>query len=78
VPLRNDILKAITEVVDSTRHILGPKVSELKKQMAAYCGVKHFIGVTSGAGALLISLMAIGIKPEAVVITTAYSFFSTA
>ena len=77
-PIRDQILSAIMEVVDSTRYILGPKVTELEGKIAAYCNTKHAVGVTSGTDALLISLMALNIKPGDIVITTPYSFFATA
>lgn len=77
-PLKDDILKAIEEVIDSSQYILGQKVKELEQQIANYCKIKHAIGVSSGTDALLISLMALDIKPNDIVITTPYSFFATA
>lgn len=77
-PIRSEILAAITDVVDSTQYILGPKVIELEKKIADYCNVKQAIGVSSGTDALLISLMSLNIKPGDIIITTPYSFFATA
>ena len=76
--LKDEILAAVQEVLESQHFILGPRVEELEKTIAGSCGVKYGIGVASGTDALLLSLRAAGVGPGDEVITSTFSFFSTA
>ena len=76
--LKPEIMKAMEELCDSQLFILGPKVAEFELEVAAYSGAAGACGVTSGSDALLIALMAEGIKAGDEVITTPFTFFATA
>ena len=77
-PLRDQLLAAVTRVCDSQRFIMGPEIDALESELAVQLGVRHAIAVSSGTDALLLALMALGIKAGDEVVTTAFSFFATA
>ena len=76
--LKPQIHERINRVLEHGQYIMGPEVRELEERLADYTGAKHCITVASGTEALLISLMALGIKPGDEVITTPFTFVATA
>ena len=76
--LRDEIRAATDELFESQGFILGPKVEAFEKAIAEYVGVKHAIGMSSGTDAQLAAMMALGIGPGDDVVTSPYTFFSTA
>lgn len=76
--IKDEICAVITEVLESSQYILGPKVVELEKQIAAYHGVRDAVGVASGTDALHLAVEALGIGEGDEVITTPFTFFATA
>jgi dTDP-4-amino-4,6-dideoxygalactose transaminase len=75
--IRDEVTVAIAEVCESQRFIGGPEVVACEEEIAAYCGCRHGIGVSSGTDALLVGMMAMGIGPGDEVIVPALTFFAT-
>ncbi len=76
--LKQAINQRIQRVLDHGQYIMGPEVRELEERLASYTGARHCITVASGTEALLISLLALGIKPGDEIITTPFTFVATA
>ncbi len=76
--LKPSIDARIQRVLDHGQYIMGPEVAELEEKLAAYTGARYCITVASGTEALLIALMALGIKPGDEVVTTPFTFVATA
>jgi len=77
-PLKSQILAAIEQVADSQHLVLGPQVEQIEADIASYTGAGHAIGVSSGTDAQIVLLMALGVGPGDVVVTSPYTFFATA
>jgi dTDP-4-amino-4,6-dideoxygalactose transaminase len=76
--IRDEISKAIEVVLHSQQFINGPQIAEFEEIVADYSSCAAAVAVSSGTDALLASLMSLGIGAGDEVITTPYSFFSTA
>lgn len=76
--IKDEVFEMLTEILESSQYILGPKVLELEKKIAEYHGVTEAVGVASGTDALHLSIEALGIGEGDEVITTPFTFFATA
>jgi dTDP-4-amino-4,6-dideoxygalactose transaminase len=76
--IKPEMDRAVLDVLEHGKFILGPEVKRLEREIAALCGVNHAIGTASGTDALLIALRAVGVKPGDEVITSNFSFFASA
>jgi dTDP-4-amino-4,6-dideoxygalactose transaminase len=75
--IKNEILAAVSEVLESQVCIGGPRIAELEKKIAAISDCKFAVGTSSGTDAILNSLMSLDIKSGDEVITTPFTFFAT-
>jgi dTDP-4-amino-4,6-dideoxygalactose transaminase len=75
--IKDEVLAAVSDVLESQVCILGPRVEELERQVAALSDCRYGVGVSSGTDALLAALMALEIGPGDEVITPSFTFFAT-
>lgn len=76
--LETELDKVTKEILSSAQYIMGKHVTDFEEEFAKYIGVKHAISVGNGTDALVVALMACGIGEGDEVITTPFTFFSTA
>lgn len=75
--LANEIEGAMAAVIKRGDYILGEDVQLFEEEFAAYCGVRHAVGVDSGTSAIDLSLRALGIGPGDEVIVPANTFIAS-
>ncbi len=76
--IEHEISDSIQNVLSHGQYIMGPEVEKLEKKLSNYVGSKYCVSCSSGTDALLMSLLAIGVKPGDAVITTPFTFVATA
>ena len=70
--------RAIAGVIDSGRFILGPEVEAFERELAAFLGVRHVVGVANGTDAITIALRGLGVGPGDEVIVPSFTFYASA
>jgi len=76
--LKDEMDKAILDVVASSAYVMGPKVKEMEQAFAEYVGVKRCIACASGTDALLLALKAWNVKEGDAVFVPSFTFFASA
>ena len=76
--LKDEMDKAILEVVASSAYVMGPKIKEMETAFADYVGVKHCIACNSGTDALLLALKVWDVKAGDAVFVPSFTFFASA
>lgn len=76
--IRDKIEERLRKVLDHGQYILGAEVAELERELEKFAGVKYAVSVSSGTDALLVAMMALGVKPGDEIITTPFTFIATA
>jgi dTDP-4-amino-4,6-dideoxygalactose transaminase len=75
--IKEDIDKAIAQVIKDSAYIRGPFVEKFEKDYAALFGVAHCVSCANGTDSLYIAMKSMGVGPGDEVITTAHSWIST-
>ena len=76
--LKDEMDRAILDVVASSAYVMGPKIKEMETAFADYVGAKHCVACNSGTDALLLALKVWDIKPGDAVFVPSFTFFASA
>ena len=75
--IRDRIDRALAQVLDHGQYIMGPEVTELERQLAAFTGARYAISCASGTDALLIAMMSLGLGRGDAVLCPNFTFTAT-
>ena len=74
---RDALLKAADDVLDGGWYINGKQVRQFEESFAAFCSVKHAVGVGNGTDAIEVALRALGIGKGGLVFTVSHTAVAT-
>ncbi len=77
VELKDELQTAYNNVIDSGRYVQGSELEKFEEEFAAYCNVRHCVGVGNGLDALHLILRALEIGAGDEVIVPANTFIAT-
>jgi dTDP-4-amino-4,6-dideoxygalactose transaminase len=75
--IQEEIDRAVARTLQSGWYILGEELAAFEREFAAYCGVRHAVGVGSGTEALHLALRACGVQAGDLVITVPHTAVPT-
>ncbi len=76
--IRKNVDKRIARVLDHGKYIQGPEITELENKLSLFSKSKFVLCCSSGTDALVLGLIALGLKPHEGVIVPSFTFASTA
>lgn len=76
--IQDELSQTVLDVLASGRYINGPIVEQFEQELASYIGTSTCVACNSGTDALYLALRAFQIGPGDEVITTPFTFISTA
>jgi len=76
--IRDKVDAGIATVLGHGAYIMGPEVAALEARLAAYAGTRHCISCSSGTDALILALLAQGLRPGQGVIVPSFTFAASA
>jgi dTDP-4-amino-4,6-dideoxygalactose transaminase len=75
--IREEVMAAISRVMESQIFILGPEVKKFEEEVAEKLGAAHAVSCASGSDALVLAMMAAEIGPGDEIITSPFTFIAT-
>ena len=76
--IKQELMNAFEQVLDSGRYIQGPEVKEFENEFASYSGTKFAAGIANGTCSLKLTLQALDLPRNSEVITAPNSFIASA
>ena len=76
--IREELKADFERVLTSGQFILGPEHDAFERELAAACGVRFAVGLSSGTEAITLALQALGVGAGDEVVVPAFTYFATA